>query len=96
MTNLAVLAAVVGCATLGAITSVAGPTTLSAPAETAPPKNARLDPNATVCKHVEVTGSRLQGSKVCKTRQEWRDYAEEARRATESRQNQSSLVPDSH
>ena len=64
-----------------------------APASATPSKNPRLDLNLTICKHREVTGSRLQGSKICKTRQEWAEDAEEARRATEARQNQTSLVP---
>jgi hypothetical protein len=29
------------------------------------------NPNQTVCRHEEVTGSRLAGPRVCHTRQEW-------------------------
>lgn len=35
----------------------------------------RLDPNAKICQHMEETGSRLGGQKVCKTRREWADIA---------------------
>ncbi|MEO1038720.1 MAG: hypothetical protein AAFX09_04175 [Pseudomonadota bacterium] len=40
-----------------------------------------LDPDAEVCRRVQRTGTRFHG-RVCKTRAEWAQQAEEARRET--------------
>ena len=49
------------------------PVAAAAPATTQLAANGQpvADPNQIVCKHDEVTGSRLSGSKVCHTRAEW-------------------------
>ena len=69
-------------ASLGLTLSACGWQTKVAPPETAvtaPPahatqvaaNNAQDDPNTTICKREEVTGSRLPASRICHTRAEW-------------------------
>ena len=51
-------------------------------------EHSRVDPNQVVCKYMDVTGSRLGGAKVCKTRQAWAEIAASNRDALESVQLQ--------
>jgi len=60
------------------------------PAPSAAPSSAsRFDPNQVICKREENTGSRLGGSKICHTRQEWADVAAQARTNTDRMQQNS-------
>lgn len=43
----------------------------------------RLDPDKMICKRQKVTGSRLGGREVCKTRREWDQQSAEARRGAD-------------
>ena len=42
-----------------------------------------LDPDKMICKKQQVTGSRLAGRKICKTRREWEQARAEARRGAD-------------
>ena len=42
-----------------------------------------LDPDQVICKRQKVTGSRLAGQRICKTRREWDQQAAEARRSAD-------------
>lgn len=70
----------------------------ASPVTPTPPKtkNTHIDPDQVICKRQEVLGSRLQGSKVCHTRQEWADVAASARQTTDSMDRFSHLTPDPH
>lgn len=69
---------------------------VSAAGETKPAPKQRVAPIANttlgktkdglVCKQVLRTGSRLGGTKICKTREEWDVITQDARQATERRQ----------
>jgi hypothetical protein len=49
---------------------------------TVPAHPSAHDPNEVVCKREDVSGTRLGGTKVCHTRQEWSDMAAQARDTT--------------
>ena len=42
-----------------------------------------LDPDKMICKRQQITGSRLAGRKICKTRREWDQARAEARRGAD-------------
>ncbi|HYJ53363.1 MAG TPA: hypothetical protein VEW04_09330 [Allosphingosinicella sp.] len=45
------------------------------------------DPNEMICRRVQDSGSRLNASRICMTRQQWIDYQREQRADTERSQN---------
>jgi hypothetical protein len=51
------------------------------------------DPNQTICKHIETTGTRIPGPKVCRTRQQWADLAAQARDGVDSAQSRGEYIP---
>lgn len=57
-----------------------------------PPAKSKPDPNEKICKREEVTGSRLGGSSICHTRQEWADMAAASRSRTDSIEQQNNLT----
>ncbi|MDB5481376.1 MAG: hypothetical protein JWO83_2429 [Caulobacteraceae bacterium] len=74
--------------------SIAAPVAASASA--APASASRLDSNQVVCKRQEQPGSRLGGTKVCRTRQEWADIAAASRTSVDRMQSGANLAADRH
>ena len=64
-------------ASASAVAAESPETTQTAAAETG------LDPDKMICKRQKVTGSRLGGREVCKTRREWDQQSAEARRGAD-------------
>jgi hypothetical protein len=82
------------CAILLSIAAPLAASAQSAPAPVAAapaPKKAasdpRVDPNTIVCKAEDVTGSRLGAKKVCLTRQQWADMAQDSHDRLQQSQN---------
>ncbi len=93
MTRFATIAlsAVLGLAAAPALAedpqpSPPSPTPAEAPRSSTP---SRLDPNQVICKRQVDTGSRLGGTKICHTRQEWADMATQSRDSMDRAQERS-------
>ena len=66
---------------------------VSAPPAAAAQAAATVDPlDQTVCRHMEETGTRLGGAKVCHTRREWAQMTRDSRRMTEQIQENSQTM----
>jgi hypothetical protein len=63
-----------------AATEQAPPVAADAPKQAAQPDQAKLD-SERVCKTLKVIGSRTRGERLCKTRKQWRQEEEAARKA---------------
>ena len=85
----ALLAFVVAAAAPVVVCADPAPMAGSAPAVSKTGLDARLDPNAIVCKSEDQTGSRLGAKKVCLTRQQWADMAKSSRERLEENQRSS-------
>lgn len=73
---------------LVATPALAGDTAPAAPAAPAEQDAQGKDPNRTVCKKIEVIGSRLQAKRVCRTAAEWDAQSSSDRQSLERSQTQ--------
>lgn len=69
---------------------------VAAPPSAAPAPVSRLDSSQVVCKRQDQTGSRLGGTKICHTRQEWADIAAASRTSVDRMQAGANLSVDRH
>jgi hypothetical protein len=63
--------------------------------ETAKPAKPAYNPDEVVCKTSQVTGSRLGGHRVCRTRAEWDQQTREDRNTITNMQSRVHTTPDS-
>ncbi len=87
------LAAILGLAATPALAGDPQPgSPPAAPSETPHhTTSSRLDPNEVVCKRQEESGTRLGGTKICHTRQEWSDIAIAARTSVNDMQTKGNM-----
>ncbi len=58
--------------------------------------SSRVDPNEVVCKRQEESGTRLGGTRICHTRQEWSDIAIAARSSVNDMQTKGNMFVPPH
>jgi len=68
-----------------AATAVSGQTPAASSGTQASSSSA--NPNETVCRRIHESGSRLNSSRICMTRQQWIDWQRQQRADTEQSQN---------
>lgn len=91
MTSLAIaLVALAGCAQTPATRQAAAPAApapaaqaAASPQVAATPAAADADGDRVICRKDEATGSRLRSANICKTKREWDQLREEAKRAVD-------------
>ena len=76
-----------------AIVAVSSGALAQGPTESSQAAQSKKKANGLVCRDVEETGSRLGGTRVCMTREQWEDTRSQARQAVERTQSSRAWSP---